>query len=148
MTFVITSDRENKESQIYTNFWSSRPIMICLFVWFDSLRPINKFSVIKGRVFLGQTSTKLELMFFLKDTMQWRWWGSNLRPLSLESSTLPLSHCAPKNNYEATEFHQYYYKADLKCFMSFLYHTFLMCDYSIHSPWNTWSPFLRHKNMP
>ena len=34
-------------------------------------------------------------MFLLKDTMQWRRWGSNLRPLSLESSTLPLSHCAP-----------------------------------------------------
>ena len=27
--------------------------MFCLFVWFDSLRPINNISVIKGRVFLG-----------------------------------------------------------------------------------------------
>ena len=27
------------------------------FVWFDSLRPINNISVIKGRVFLGWTST-------------------------------------------------------------------------------------------
>ena len=27
--------------------------------------------------------------------MQWRWWGSNSRPLGLESSTLPVSHCAP-----------------------------------------------------
>ena len=33
-----------------------------LFVWFDSLRPINNLSVIKGRVFLGWTSTKLRLM--------------------------------------------------------------------------------------
>ena len=32
---------------------------------FDSLRPINNFSVIKGRVILGWTSTKLELMFLL-----------------------------------------------------------------------------------
>ena len=31
----------------------------------------------------------------LKDTTQWRRWGSNSRPLGLESSTLPLSHCAP-----------------------------------------------------
>ena len=31
----------------------------------------------------------------LKDTTQWRLWGLNLRPLSLKSSTLPLSHCAP-----------------------------------------------------
>ena len=30
----------------------------------------------------------------LKDTTQWRQWDSNLQPLGLESSTLPLSHCA------------------------------------------------------
>ena len=66
-----------------------------VFVWFDSLRPINNLSVIKGRVFLAWTSTKLGLMFLLKDTMQWPRWGSNPLPLSLESSTLPLSHSAP-----------------------------------------------------
>ena len=38
---------------------------------FDSLRPINILSVIKGLVFLGCTSTKLGLMFLLKDTTQW-----------------------------------------------------------------------------
>ena len=31
-------------------------------------------------------------MFLLKDTTQWRQWGLNLPPLSLESHTLPLSH--------------------------------------------------------
>ena len=66
-----------------------------VFVWFDSLRPINNLSVIKGRVFLGWTSTKLGLMFLLKDTTQRRRWGSNPRPFGLESSALPLSHCAP-----------------------------------------------------
>ena len=30
-----------------------------LFVWFDSVRPINNLSVKQGRVFLGWTSTKL-----------------------------------------------------------------------------------------
>ena len=35
--------------------------MNCLFVWFDSLRPINNLSVIKGWIFLGWTSTKLGL---------------------------------------------------------------------------------------
>ena len=30
-----------------------------LFVWFDSLRPINNISVKQGRIFLGWTSTKL-----------------------------------------------------------------------------------------
>ena len=37
---------------------------------FDSLRPINNLSVIKGRVFLRCTSTKLGSMFLLKDTTQ------------------------------------------------------------------------------
>ena len=32
---------------------------VCLFVWFDSLRPINNLSVKQGQVFLGWTSTKL-----------------------------------------------------------------------------------------
>ena len=36
----------------------------CLFVWYDSLRPINNLSVIKGQVFWGWTSTKLGLMCF------------------------------------------------------------------------------------
>ena len=72
-------------------------LSLCLFVWFDSLRPINNLSVIKGRVFQGWTSTKLGLMFLLKDTTQWRRWGSNRRPFGLESSTLPLSHCAPRS---------------------------------------------------
>ena len=67
------------------------------FVLFDSLRPINNLSVIKGGVFLGWTSTKLRLISLLKDTMQWPRWGSNLRPLGLQSSTLPLSHCTSWN---------------------------------------------------
>ena len=69
--------------------------LFLVFVWFDSLCLINNLSVIKGRVFLGWTSTKLGLMFLLKDTRQWRRWGSNPLPLGLKSSTLPLSHCAP-----------------------------------------------------
>ena len=64
------------------------------FVWFDSFRPINNLSVIKGRV-LGWTCTKLGLMFLLKDTTLWRRWGANPGPLGLELSTLPLSHCTP-----------------------------------------------------
>ena len=69
--------------------------VLCLFVWF--LTSHQQSLVIKGRVFLGCTSTKLGLMFLLNDTTQWRWWGSNPQPLGLESSTLPLSHCAPTN---------------------------------------------------
>ena len=37
-------------------------------------------------------------MFLLKDTTQWCRRGSNPRPLGLESSTLPLSHCSPKGD--------------------------------------------------
>ena len=57
-------------------------IITCLIVWFDSLRPINNLSVIKGWVFLSRTSTKLGLMFLLKDTTQWR------RGLSVSSQAL------------------------------------------------------------
>ena len=45
---------------------------------FDSLSPISNLSVMKGWVFLGWTSAMLGLTFLLKNTMQWRWWGSNL----------------------------------------------------------------------
>ena len=34
-------------------------VFFVLFVWFDSLRPINNLSVKQGWVFLGWTSTKL-----------------------------------------------------------------------------------------
>ena len=34
---------------------------LSFFVWFDSLRPINNLSVIKGQIFLGWTSTKLRI---------------------------------------------------------------------------------------
>ena len=72
--------------------------MMFLFVCFNSLCPINNLSVIKGQVFLGWTSNKLGLMFLLKDTTQW---GSNLWPLRLELSTLPLSHC-PLPSYDVS----------------------------------------------
>ena len=55
--------------------------------------PCN-LSVIKGRVFLGWTSTNLGLMFLLKDTTHWPWWGSNLQPLGLSQA---LYHWAPKS---------------------------------------------------
>ena len=41
---------------------------ISCFVLSDSLHPINNLSDIKGRVLLDWTSTKLELMWLLKDT--------------------------------------------------------------------------------
>ena len=69
----------------------SKAILLILFVWFHYLSPINNFSVIKERVFPGWTSTKLGLMFLLKDTTQWRRWDSNPRPSGLEWSTLALS---------------------------------------------------------
>ena len=65
---------------------------ICLFGWFYSLRPINKISVIKGRVYLGWTSTKLGLMILLKDTTQWR----RLKSVALGLySSWALYHWAP-----------------------------------------------------
>ena len=70
-------------------------VMLLLFL-FHSLRPINNLSVIKGRVFLGWT-TKLGLMFLLKDTTQWRHRGSNPWPLGLELSSLHWAIALPKS---------------------------------------------------
>ena len=94
-SFFLIYSKSKRKWQNISRIILSWLDFVCLFVWFDSLRPINNLSVIKGRVFLGWTSTKLGLMFLLKDTTQWRRWGSNPRPFGLESSTLPLSHCAP-----------------------------------------------------
>ena len=45
------------ENQFLVFFLSG--CLICLFVWFDSLHPINNLSDKQGQVFLGWTSTKL-----------------------------------------------------------------------------------------
>ena len=67
-----------------------------MFVCFDSLHPINNLSDIKGRIFLCWTSSKLGLMFLLKDTTQWRRWGSKFEP-SVSSQALyhGAKYCAP-----------------------------------------------------
>ena len=36
-------------------------------------------------------------MSCLRTTTQWRRWGSNPRPLGLESRTLPMNHCTPNS---------------------------------------------------
>ena len=63
------------------------------FVWFDSLCPSQQSIsyVVTGLPGLNQYQATICVL--LKDTTQWQRWGSNPRPLGLESSTLPLSHC-------------------------------------------------------
>ena len=53
IVFLVTKDLFNFCLWHYFLTWHG------LFVWFDSLRPINNISVKQGRVFLGWTSTKL-----------------------------------------------------------------------------------------
>ena len=48
--------------EIYMYYTPFQFLCLILFVWFDSLRPINNLSVKQGWVFLGWTSTKLGLM--------------------------------------------------------------------------------------
>ena len=59
---LLVSNQEILYVSIYKSMYTLWHPGWCLFVWFDSLRPINNLSVIKGRVFLGWTSTKLGLM--------------------------------------------------------------------------------------
>ena len=69
---------------------------IVLFVWFDSLCPINNLSVIKRWVFLGWTSTKLDLMCLAQGHIAVK--PVRLKPAAprSHSSTLPLSHSPPR----------------------------------------------------
>ena len=68
-----------------------------LFVWFDSLHPSQQFfSYMYVWPGLPGVEPVLNRGFvLLKDTMQCLPWGSNLQPIDLESSTLPLSHHPP-----------------------------------------------------
>ena len=47
------------ESGQYNKFTATALTADFVFIWFDSLRPINNLSVKQGRVFLGCPSTKL-----------------------------------------------------------------------------------------
>ena len=71
--------------------WKLWDIYMYILVWFDSVHPSQQFF---SYVMMGLPGLK-DLYVLLRNTTQWRRWGSNPLPLSLESSTLPLSHCAP-----------------------------------------------------
>ena len=63
-------------------------VLICCFVWFDSLRPINSLSVKQGRVFLGWTSTKLGLMCLAQGPQRSDASEARTRGLSVSSQAL------------------------------------------------------------
>ena len=85
-------------TMIYPNLWYNKVYYKGTALYFDLILyvPVSNFSVMSGRVFLGWTSTKLskDKCVMIKDTTQWHIWGL-MRPRSLETSNLPLSHCAP-----------------------------------------------------
>ena len=57
--------------------------------------PVNTFQLCRDGSSWVEPVLSKDKCVLLKGTTQWRRWGSNPRPLGLESSTLPLSHCAP-----------------------------------------------------
>ena len=67
-------------------------ILFCLIWFFTSQSTIFQFH--RDRSSLVEPVLSKDKRVLLKDTMQWRWWSWNLRPLCLQLSTLPLSHCA------------------------------------------------------
>ena len=83
-------DLQSSKTEVHNDCTVKTLMFFCWWFWFDSLGPINNLSVIKGRVFLGWTSTKLGLMFLLKDTKQWRqwrpWWYVEATCISLQAS--------------------------------------------------------------
>ena len=70
-------------------------ICFVLLVWFDTLRPSQQFFSYVGTGLPGLNLLSKDKCILLKDTTQWWRWDSNQWPLSLESSTLPLTHCSP-----------------------------------------------------
>ena len=69
--------------------------MFCLFVLMFYV-PVNNFSVMSGRGFLGWISTKQRIKCLAQaHNAVSLWWGLNPQPLNLDSSTLSLGHQAP-----------------------------------------------------
>ena len=69
-------------------------LLFCLIWFFTSLSRI--FQICRdGSSWVEPVLSKDKYVLLWKDTTQWCRWGSNPQPLGLESSTLPLSHCAP-----------------------------------------------------
>ena len=56
---IINNFKFNGQLSLDELILNQRSFLFDLFVWFDSLRPINNLSVKQGQVFLGWTSTKL-----------------------------------------------------------------------------------------
>ena len=69
---------------------------VCLFdlIWFFTSHQQSFSFIGTGLPGLNQYWARINVSCS-RTTTQWRRWGSNLRPFDLESSTLPLSHCAP-----------------------------------------------------
>ena len=74
--------RKPLKNQIYSGIIPSWYLLLSSFFDLILYVPSTNFQLYRGRVFLGWTSTKLGLMFLLKDTKQWRRWGSNWGPQS------------------------------------------------------------------
>ena len=76
-------------SDLLLNGWSIVIwVMVCLLVWFDSLRLFNNLSVKQGRVFLGWTSTKLWLMCLAQGPQRSDAGEARTRGLSVSSQAL------------------------------------------------------------
>ena len=67
----------------------------CLLLWASFTSQSTIFQLCRDRSSWVEPELSRDKCILLKYTTQWHWWGSKRRPLTLESSTLPLSHCAP-----------------------------------------------------
>ena len=68
-------------------------LFVCLIFFFNSQSTI--FQLSRNWSSWVQPVLSKDYCVLLKDTTQWHQRGSNPQPLDLETSTLPLSHCAP-----------------------------------------------------
>ena len=75
----------NMYRAIHQNVW---------LIWFFTSQS-TIFQLCWGGSSLVEPVLNKDKCVLLKDTTQWHQWGSNPQPLCFESSTLPLSKCAP-----------------------------------------------------
>ena len=76
-----------------SQYYHTTILFVCLIWFFTSQSTI--FQLCWDRLSWFEPVLSKDKCVLLKDTTQWRLSGSNPQPLSLESSTLPLSYCGP-----------------------------------------------------
>ena len=84
----------NLENTLFFWFLRTDQLSALFFLLFFFTSQTTVFQLFRDGSSLDEPVRNMHKCVLLKDTTQWRRWDSNPRPLGLESSTIPMSHCA------------------------------------------------------